>query len=153
MPRLTIVKVLLLTAGLASAGMAAFHFFLPNVFQWSRFMTTVPASIVWGMYAINAFFSALLLLGSVATIRVALSPARDRVVVWGMALFWGFNVVYQVIWPFPARTVWWATLAFGVWMVASYTVALWLLKDVLQVVPSNAAHFSAAIRTIPPEKR
>jgi hypothetical protein len=130
MPRLTIVKVMLLTAGLASAGMATFHFFLPNVFQWSRFMTTVPASIVWGMYAINAFFSALLLLGSVATILVALSPTRDRVVVWGMALFWGFNVVYQVIWPFPARTVWWATLAFSVWMVASYTLALWLLNEV-----------------------
>lgn len=72
------------------------------------------------MYAINAFFSVLLLLGSVATIRVALSPARDKVVLWGMALFWGFNAVYQVIWPFPSRIVWWATLAFAVWMVASY---------------------------------
>jgi hypothetical protein len=128
MTRLTIVKALLLTAGLASAGMASFHFFLPNVFQWSRFMTNVPASILWGMYAINAFFSVLLLLGSVATIRVALSPTRDKVVLWGMALFWGFNAVYQVIWPFPLRTVWLATLAFAVWMVASYTVALWLLS-------------------------
>ncbi len=92
-------------------------------------MTSVPASIVWGMNAINAFFSVLLLLGSVATIRVALSPARDKVVVWGMALFWVFNAVYQVIWPFPQRTVWWATLAFSVWMVASYALALWLLNE------------------------
>jgi hypothetical protein len=128
MTRLAIVKALLLVAGLASAGMASFHFFLPNVFQWSRFMTTVPASILWGMYAINAFFSFLLLLGSVATIRVALSPTRDKAVLWGMALFWGFNAVYQVIWPFPLRTVWWATLAFAGWMLASYTLALWLLN-------------------------
>jgi hypothetical protein len=125
---LTIVKVLLLTAGLASAGMAVFHFYLPSVFQWSRFMTTVPASIVWGMYAINAFFSFFLLLGSIATIRAALSPARDKAVVWGMAAFWVFNAAYQVIWPFPARRVWWGTMAFAVWMVASYALALWLLK-------------------------
>ena len=35
-----------------------------------------------------------------------------------------------MIWPFPARAVWWATLAFAVWMVASYTLALWLLNEV-----------------------
>jgi hypothetical protein len=81
------------------------------------------------MYAINAFFSVLLLLASVATIRVALSPARDKIVLWGMTLFWGFNAVYQVIWPFPLRTVWWASLAFAVWMIASYTLALWLLNE------------------------
>jgi len=127
--RPTFVKALLLTAGVASAGMAAFHFFLPTVFQWSRFMTTVPASIRWGMYAINAFFSALLLLGSVATIRAALSPRRDRTIVWGMALFWVFNAVYQLIWPFPSRAVWWGTLAFAAWMVASYLLALWLWHD------------------------
>ncbi len=92
-------------------------------------MTTVPASIVWGMNAINAFFSFLLLLGSVATIRVALSPTQDKVVVWGMALFWVSNAVYQVTWPFPLRTVWLATLAFSLWMVASYTLALWLLTE------------------------
>jgi hypothetical protein len=129
MPLSTIVKPLLLTAGVASAGMAASHFFLPSIYQWPRFMTTVPASILWGMYAINAFFSALLLLGSVATIRVALSPGRDKVVIWGMALFWAFNVAYQVIWPFPARAVRWWTLAFGVWMVASYALALWFWND------------------------
>jgi hypothetical protein len=129
MARSTIVKPLLLTAGVGSAGMALFHFFLPSVFQWSRFMTTVPASIVWGMYAINAFFSLLLLLGSVATIRVALSPGRDSVVVWGMAIFWIFNAIYQLVWPFPARRVAWGTLAFAAWMFASYAVALWLWRD------------------------
>jgi hypothetical protein len=129
MSRSTIVKSLLLTAGVASAGMALFHFFLPGFFQWSRFMTTVPASIRWGMHAINAFFSFLLLLGSVATIRIALSPERDRIVVWGMALFWGFNGAYQLIWPFPARAVGWATLAFAAGMVICYTLALWLWSD------------------------
>lgn len=130
MTRPTVVKALLLTAGVASAAMAAFHFFLPTVFQWSRFMTTVPASIRWGMDAINAFFSALLLLGSAATIRVALSPRRDTMIVWGMALFWGFNAAYQLMWPFPQRAVSWGTLAFAAWMVASYSLALWLGHDV-----------------------
>ena len=104
--------------------MAGFHFFLPSVYQWSRYMTDVPDSIRWGMSAINAFFSALLLLGSIATIRVALSPRPDRMILWGMALFWVFNAVYQVIWPFPLRAVWWGTLGFAVLMAACYLLAL-----------------------------
>lgn len=124
MARSTIVKPLLLTAGIASGGMALFHFVLPDVFQWPRYMSGVPDSIVWGMYAINAFFSFLLLLGSAATIRFALSPTRDRSVVWGMALFWAFNAAYQIVRPFPQRTVWAATLVFAVAMLACYVFAL-----------------------------
>ena len=121
-----IVKVLLVTAGVASAAMAAFHFFLPTVFRWSSYMATVPTSIRWGMDAINAFFSTLLLLGSVATIRVALSPRRDMMIIWGMTVFWVVNTAYQLVWPFPQRAVWWGTLAFAALMVASYSLALWL---------------------------
>jgi uncharacterized membrane protein YozB (DUF420 family) len=129
MTRPAIVKASLLAAGIASAGMAAFHFVLPTVFQWSRFMTDVPDSIVWGMGAINAFFSALLLLASVATIRVALSRRRDTMLVGGMALFWVFNAVYQLIKPFPQRAVWGGTLAFSALMVALYSVALWCGRE------------------------
>ena len=124
-----IVKALLLTAGVASAAMAAFHFFLPTVFQWSRYMATVPTSIRWGVDALNAFFSTLLLLGSVATIRVALSPRPDTMIIWGMTLFWLFNTVYQLLWPFPQRAVWWGTLGFAALMVACYSLALWLGRE------------------------
>jgi hypothetical protein len=129
MTRPTIVKALLLTAGASSAAMAAFHFFLPTVFQWSRYMATVPTSIRWGLDAINAFFSTLLLLGSIATIRVALSPRRDTMIIWGMTLFWVFNTAYQLLWPFPQRAVSWGTLGFAALMVASYTLALWLRRE------------------------
>jgi hypothetical protein len=129
MTRPMIVKALLLTAGVASAAMAAFHFFLPTVFQWSRYMATVPTSIRWGLDAINAFFSTLLLLGSIATIRVALSPRRDTMIIWGMALFWVFNTAYQLLWPFPQRAVSWGTLGFAALMVACYTLALWLGRE------------------------
>lgn len=124
MARSTIVKPLLLAAGLLSAGMALFHFVLPDIFQWPRYMAGVPDSIVWGMFAINAFFSFLLLLGAVATIRFALSPTRDRSVLWGMALFWAFNAAYQIARPFPQRTVWVGTLAFAAAMLACYVLAL-----------------------------
>jgi hypothetical protein len=129
MTRPMIVKALLLTAGVASAAMAAFHFFLPTVFQWSRYMATVPTSIRWALDAINAFFSTLLLLGSIATIRVALSPRQDTMIIWGMALFWLFNIAYQLLWPFPQRAVSWGTLGFSALMVASYTLALWLGRE------------------------
>lgn len=127
MARSTIVKPLLLTAGIASGGMALFHFVLPDVFHWPRYMTGVPDSIVWGMYATNAFFSFLLLLGSAATIRIALSPMRDRSVLWGMALFWVFNAAYQIVRPFPQRMVWVGTLVFAAAMLACYVLALRLV--------------------------
>jgi len=139
MARSTIVKPLLLAAGILSAGMALFHFILPDVFQWPRYMAGVPDSIVWGMYAINAFFSFLLLLGSVATIRLALSPTRDRSVLWGMALFWAFNAAYQVARPFPQRTVWVATLVFAIAMLACYALALRLSSGGRDVIASRSS--------------
>jgi len=137
MTRPIIVKALLLTAGVASAAMAAFHFFLPTVFQWSGYMATVPTSIRWGLEAINTFFSTLLLLGSIATIRVALSSRRDTTIIWGMALFWLVNIAYQLLWPFPQRAVSWATLGFAALMVASYTLALWLGREASAGLASN----------------
>ena len=129
MTRPMIVKALLLTAGVASAAMAAFHFFLPTVFQWSRYMTSVPTSIRWAMDAINVFFSTLLLLGSVGTIRVALSSRGSTMIIWGMTLFWMVNTAYQLLWPFPQRTVWWGTFAFAALMVVSYSLALWFGRE------------------------
>lgn len=138
MTRPKIVKALLLTAGVASAAMAAFHFFLPTVFEWSRHMATVPTSIRWALDAINAFFSTLLLLGSIATIRIALSPRRDSMIIWGMALFWVFNIAYQLLWPFPQRAVSWGTLGFAALMLASYTLALWLGREASGGLASNS---------------
>ena len=137
MTRTMIVKALLLTAGVASAAMAAFHFFLPTVFEWSRHMAPVPTSIRWALDAINAFFSTLLLLGSIATIRVALAPRRDTTIIWGMALFWVFNTAYQLLWPFPQRAVSWGTLGFAALMLASYTLALWLGREASAGLASN----------------
>jgi len=127
-PGATLVKPLLLTAGVASSGMALFHFVLPTVFQWSGPLEALPASIRWGVYSINAFFSTLLLLGGIATIRVARSPRPDRMIVWDMAIFWIVNAGYQLIWPFPLQAVGWGTLAFASLMVAFYLSALRLSR-------------------------
>ena len=137
MTRPAIVKALLLTAGVASAAMGAFHFFLPTIFQWSRHMAAVPTSIRWALDAINAFFSALLLLGGIATIRVALLPRRDTMIIWGMALFWVFNAAYQLLWPFPQRAVSWGTLGFAALIVAAYILALWLGREAPASLASN----------------
>jgi hypothetical protein len=120
-----------------TVALSGFVFFLPTVFQWSRSMATVPTSIRWALDAINAFFSTLLLLGSIATIRVALSPRRDTMIIWGMALFWVFNTAYQLLWPFPQRAVSWGTLGFAALMVASYTLTLWLGRDASAGLASN----------------
>ena len=50
----------LITAGIATTGMGAFHFLLPYLFGWARFTDPLPAEIRWALFAMNAFLSLLL---------------------------------------------------------------------------------------------
>src|SRR5437773_9608727 len=63
MTRTRNAKIALAIAGSSSAAMGAYHFFLPSMFHWDRFVTKVPDSIQWALFSINFFFSYLLLAG------------------------------------------------------------------------------------------
>jgi hypothetical protein len=85
--------------------MALYHFYLPTQFHWARFVEEVPPAIRWGLFAINFFFSFLLLVVGVFVVAAAWngSPARPAalLVAGGAASFWLVNFAYLMISPMP----------------------------------------------------
>src|SRR6266513_571751 len=63
MTRTLTAKISLAIAGSSSAAMGSYHFFLPSMLHWDRFVTKIPDSIQWALFSINFFFSYLLLAG------------------------------------------------------------------------------------------
>lgn len=105
MTRQRVAIIALWLAAASSCGMAGYHFGLPFIWHWSRFVGNVPATIRWGIFSINAFFSFLLLAGGVLTGVAARTLSRgaspDRGVLIAMAGFWSLNMLYQIIIPMP----------------------------------------------------
>ena len=106
MTRQRIAIVALGVAAASSCAMAGYHFALPFfIWHWSRFVGGIPATIRWGLFAINMFFSFLLLAGGVLTAvaarKVSRGAAPDRGVLIAMAGFWALNMLYQVVVPMP----------------------------------------------------
>lgn len=111
MTRQRIAIVALGIAAASSCAMAGYHFALPFIWHWSRLVGDIPATIRWGLFAINVFFSFLLLAGGVLTAVAARELRRgappDRGVLVAMAGFWTLNTLYQVVVPMPLPAKLW----------------------------------------------
>jgi hypothetical protein len=105
MTRQHIAIVALGIAAASSGAMAGYHFALPFIWGWGRHVGDIPATIRWGLFAINVFFSFLLLAGGVLTGVAARKLSRgappDHGAVIAMAGFWSLNLLYQIIIPMP----------------------------------------------------
>src|ERR1700730_7257770 len=130
MARENLRKACLVIAGIASSFMAAFHFVLPHVFGWARFVNNIPSPIRWGLFSINVFFSALLLWGGVTTIIAALNDRGSTLlgycIFFGMGVFWIINASYQIIYPFPHVIMKWVLLGFSISVALLYIVGVLL---------------------------
>lgn len=126
-------KTCLVIAGLASAAMAAFHFVLPHVFGWARFVNDIPSPIRWGLFSINVFFSTLLLWGGFTTIIAALngrgSTILSHCIFFGMGGFWIIDASYQMIYPFPHVIMRWVLLGFSISVALLYIIGVLLSFD------------------------
>jgi hypothetical protein len=126
-------KTCLVIAGLASVAMATFHFVLPHVFGWARFVIGIPSPVRWGLFSTNVFFSTLLLWGGVTTIIAALtdrgSPLLSSCIFFGMGVFWIINASYQIIYPFPHVIMRWVLLGFSISVALLYIFGVILSFD------------------------
>lgn len=98
------LRVVLVVAGASSAGMGAYHFFLPHIWGWERWLIGLPPMIHWGVHAINTFFSALLFAGGVLTLAMLRYGADDpiaRGLLVAMTLCWEINAINQIVSPPP----------------------------------------------------
>jgi hypothetical protein len=121
----TAARALLASAGIATAVTGTAHLALPTLYDWRLYLGDLVDSIRWALLAINAFFSVLLLLAGFWTIRAARAATPDRALIAGLAVFWLFNFVYQLILPFPHPTISIIARAFAFGVFACYAVALY----------------------------
>lgn len=106
-------------AGVASLSMGAFHLVLPQVFGWGPYVQGLPPAIGWGVYAINCFFSVLLILGALLSLRTRIdSGEAARLVPLGMGVFWAINAGYQLVIPFPVPR----SLQFVRWLLVAFPI-------------------------------
>jgi hypothetical protein len=115
-------------AGSATFSMGAFHLFLPRVFGWGPYVHSLPPAIGWGVYALNTFFSVLLILGALLSVATRIdSGSAARLVPLGMSVFWAVNATYQILEPFPMprsmQPLRWSLLAFPIIIGALYAGA------------------------------
>jgi hypothetical protein len=116
--------------------MGAYHFFLPSMFHWDRFVKKIPGVIQWGLFSINFFFSFLLLAGGILTFvaldRMRRSSPPDRGVLLAMAGFWLANTLYQLFIPMPLPAKLWplhvVLVGYAVVTSLAYAVGLRALR-------------------------
>jgi hypothetical protein len=121
----------LVAAGILTAGMGVYHFFLPAQFGWGDALAH-DRMLHWALFSINTFFSYLLLAGGALTIAIARRPGpRDRAGGWllyAMLGFWLLNAAYQLLspMPLPARLaiLRWVLVGFAVLVVVLYATGL-----------------------------
>ncbi len=130
-PTTTVARSLLVIAGLATLLTGVVHLALPRLYNWAPYLAGLVDSIRWALYAINAFFSALLLLAGAATVRAARSGRPDRVLVGGMAAFWLFNLAYQLASPFPEPRISLIARSFALALFLCYATAFLLARRAL----------------------
>jgi len=125
-------KACLLAAGICSAAMAVYHFWMPYQFDWTSKLRATPPAIAWGSFMINFCFSVLLVWAAAMTILAAFRWTKQDAVtlctVWGMGVFWVLNAGYQALFPMPLpenlRAVGWFLLGFAVLVAFLYAVAI-----------------------------
>ena len=130
-------KFCLWAAGIFSAVMGLFHFFLPYFFPWQQRISEIYPPVQWALFATNFFFSFLLLWGGFLTIIAILQWEENRwlrySILGGMGLFWVVGALYELVVPFPVAVVRWILPGF------SSSVAFLYILAILQSVLTEAA--------------
>ncbi len=121
----------LLAAGILSASMGLYHFWLPAQFGWGAELAH-DRMLQWALLSINTFFSYLLFAGGATTIAIALRPRRrDPIDAWilvAMTGFWVLNAVYQMLLPMPLPPrlagLGWVLRGFAILVLFLYAIGL-----------------------------
>jgi uncharacterized membrane protein len=116
----------LLAAGILTAGMGLYHFFLPAQFGWGEELAH-ERMLRWALLSINTFFSYLLLAGGALTIAIAVAPRPREAISTGvlaaMTGFWLVNAAYQFLLPMPLPP----RLAILGWVLRGFAIVVVLL--------------------------
>lgn len=126
-------KALLVIASILTIMMAIPHFFVPFIFPWERLIKDLYPPIKWALFAMNFFFSLLLLWGGLLTLISTLKwTITRRMRYWihgGMGLFWLVGAIYEIVFPFPILEAMWVLPAIAFCISLLYWIAVFLYKE------------------------
>ena len=83
-----------------------YHIILPYQWNWHRYTADLPPMIEWSLYALNFFFSVLLILLSLVAFNEARGLAKGNkkvpMALLACLVFWIVDGFYQLIFQVPA---------------------------------------------------
>ncbi|GAA0179590.1 hypothetical protein SH2C18_24310 [Clostridium sediminicola] len=108
------------------------HFFVPFIFPWESFIKELYPPIKWALFAMNYFFSLLLLLGGILTLvaefKWGMVKGIRKCILGGMGLFWLAGSIYEVIYPFPIMEARWVLPGVALVIFSLYGISLISIK-------------------------
>ena len=97
-------RVFLKIAGFTTLFIGAYHFILPAQWHWKNSTQQLPGMISWGLFSINFFFSSLLVLLGLFTLKIVFKNPGTKIdfsVLLIAGICWTVNFFYQVFVPLP----------------------------------------------------
>ncbi|WP_066495766.1 hypothetical protein [Abyssisolibacter fermentans] len=113
--------------------MGILHFFVPFIFPWERLIRQLYPPIKWALYAMNYFFSLLLLLGGILTLvaefKWRMVNGIRKCISGGMGLFWLAGAIYEIIYPFPIKEARWVLPGVAFIIFCLYWTNIIIIKE------------------------
>jgi hypothetical protein len=95
-------KILLSIGSILFISIGGYHIFLPHLWNWSEFSSSMPDMVEWALFAVNFFMSSLMIIIGVFTlIIIKRNNSNNNLILLLGALFWLLNFSYQIINPTP----------------------------------------------------
>jgi hypothetical protein len=98
-----LVKILVMIGSAASIGFGIWHFFVPEVWKWSSYISGDATELVVAVRAINVFFSLSLVLFGIVNILLVFGGRSNRysiiVVLAATCFLWLTRLMFQIIYP------------------------------------------------------
>jgi hypothetical protein len=97
-----VIKILVSLGSVCTAAFGAWHFFVPQLWDWYSYISPQATELVLAVQAINVFFSlCLILVGAADMLFVYFSPNRFSLIVMlsVSVILWGVRCLLQIIYP------------------------------------------------------
>lgn len=123
---------LLIIASVLTIFMAIPHFFVPFIFPWEQLVEGLYPPVKWALFAMNLFFSFLLLWGGLISLIATLKWTKTQGIrYWiygGIGLFWIVGAIYEIFVPFPIAEARWVLPGIALCISCLYGVSIFTYK-------------------------
>ena len=93
-------KILIVVGGSITLCFGVWHFFVPKIYNWFSYTTSLPSELKRAIEASNFFLSTMLVLFGILTIYFAIREASEvKTMLIIMSVLWLTRTIYQIVEP------------------------------------------------------